>query len=88
MSGLYSDKFDEGSLVFLTEVAAESYGAWPDGTSYHNVPMLVTGVSHSREDHPGYDDTMEGAPLYDTEHAETGEPVPNSFYEYELRSGR
>jgi hypothetical protein len=45
--------------------------------------LIITGVSYSTDDHPGYDDFMEGMGLFDLE-TEDGESIGSSLYEYEL----
>jgi hypothetical protein len=45
--------------------------------------LVITHVATNTNQHPGYDDAMEGEPLFDLE-TEDGEEVPFSLYEYEI----
>ncbi len=55
----------------------ENYDGFRDKT------LIITHVATSTKDHPGYDDIMEGMPLYDLKDEE-GNEIPCSLYEYEL----
>lgn len=50
---------------------------------YFGKVLKITHIAKSREDHPGYDDTMQGMALYDLETLE-GESIGFSLYEYEI----
>lgn len=50
---------------------------------FRGQPLIITHVSYSVEDHPGYDESMDGMGLYDLK-TESGIDVPFSLYEYEL----
>lgn len=52
--------------------------------SFRNAVMKVTHVATDSSTHPGYDNSMQGMPLYDLENAKTGEAIPCSLYQYEL----
>jgi len=45
--------------------------------------LIMTYVATSIKDHPGYDEGLEGMPLYDLK-TEDGKEIPFSLYEYEL----
>lgn len=45
--------------------------------------LIITGISTSTKDHPGYDEGMKGMPLYDLK-TEDGEEINCCLYEYEL----
>lgn len=62
-----------GDTFKLTENALETYGE-----EYCDHVFTVTHVATSSDDHPGYDDTMGGMPLYDAKEFD------NSVYEYEV----
>ena len=53
--------------------------------SYENTIFIVTDVSTSQDDHPGYDDSMQGMGLYDLKFKKDGKDFGNSLYEYELK---
>jgi hypothetical protein len=76
----YSDKYNEGSTVYLDDDAVDNYGE-----VYRGAPLTITGVSHNREEHPGYDSALEGMALYEISDADTGKEIGFSVYEYELR---
>ena len=46
--------------------------------------LKIVHVARNTEDHPGYDDSMEGMPLYDLLDVVTGNTVNCSLYAYEL----
>ena len=50
---------------------------------FRDETLVVTFISTSKKDHPVYDETMNGEPLYDLETLE-GRPIGNSLYHYEL----
>ena len=52
--------------------------------SFRDKTLVITHIAHNQAQHPGYDDSMEGMPLYDFEDYKTGEPIPCSLYEYEI----
>jgi hypothetical protein len=45
--------------------------------------LIVESVARGKEEHPGYDDSMEGMALYDLQ-TEDGKDIGFSLYEYEL----
>ena len=45
--------------------------------------LIITHIAHNTEEHPGYDDILEGMALYDFE-TEDGEEIDSSLYEYEI----
>lgn len=50
---------------------------------YRDEILVVSSFSTSINDHPGYDESMDGMALYDLELL-NGEYFPFSLYEYEL----
>ena len=50
---------------------------------YMDKVLKVTHVAYSTQDHPGYDDFLQGMALCDFETMQ-GESVPFSLYEYEF----
>jgi hypothetical protein len=46
--------------------------------------LIITHVAHNRSEHPGYDEGVGGC-LYDLKVKETGEDVPFSLYDYEIK---
>lgn len=52
--------------------------------NFRNKKLKIVSVARNTTEHRGYDDTMEGMPLYDLEDVETGENVDLSLYFYEL----
>lgn len=50
---------------------------------FRDKTLIVTHVATSREEHSGYDESMEGMALYDFK-TEDGEEIGCSLYEYEL----
>lgn len=52
--------------------------------SFRDKNLIVTAVSRSTEDHPGFDEGADQE-LYDLKDAETGEAINCSLYEYELQ---
>lgn len=50
---------------------------------FRNEILVVHSISTSKKDHPGYDEAMNGEPLYDLETLD-GRPIGNSLYHYEL----
>ena len=51
---------------------------------FMDLDLRITGVSYNTQDHHGYDDSMDGEPLFDLVVDEDDEDVPFSLYEYEL----
>lgn len=72
--------FQIGDIVYLTDMALDG-----NYEEIGKVALQIESISFSEDDHPGYDESV-GQPLYDVVFAETGEPVHNSFYEYELEA--
>lgn len=72
--------FKIGSHVVMTNDALENYGEEYDG-----VVFVVSYVSKSESDHPGYDRGMSPEWLYDLK-SEDGEDFGLSLYDYELES--
>ena len=52
-------------------------------TPYLNQPLTITHIAHNTNEHPGYDEAMDGQPLFDLR-TESGEAVPFSLYLYEV----
>ena len=71
--------FKMNDKVYMTESAAENYGA-----KYLGKPFLIHAISKSTEDHPGYDEGVAPEWLYDLTDAITLKPFDNSLYDYEL----
>ncbi len=46
--------------------------------------LRITHVAHDKNEHPGYDDSMNGQALCDFVVEGTNENVPFSLYEYEF----
>ena len=65
--------------VKMSEDALENYGE-----EFKDVIFIISLVSHSVEDHPGYDTDMSPMGLYDLKIEDTGEDFSNSLYFYEL----
>jgi len=72
-------KFKENDTVIMTQDAVDNYGL-----EYLDCALIVMNVSTSTEDHPGYDESMEGMGLYDLRDKNTGEDLGFSLYDYEL----
>lgn len=53
--------------------------------SFRNKKLKIIHISRNTNEHPGYDDSMEGIPLYDLQDVETGEIIEFSLYFYELQ---
>jgi len=70
-------RFRVGSRVQMSDDALENYGE-----RYRGQVLVVTHVSTSRADHPGFDSDT-GSALYDLAD-ESGKPFPNSLYDWEL----
>ena len=70
----------KGSKVIMTENAVENYGE-----KYRDVVFVITHVSRSEQDHPGYDSCV-GENLYDLKFAESNIEFGSSLYEYEVNS--
>lgn len=51
---------------------------------FRNKKLKIIHVARNTNEHPGYDDTMKGMPLYDLQDAETGKTIGCSLYFYEL----
>lgn len=52
-------------------------------TDFLDQSLRITKISENTQDHPGYDESMEGMMLFDLETMD-GEDVPFSLYEYEV----
>jgi hypothetical protein len=52
--------------------------------SFRDKILKITHIARNTEEHPGYDNSMEGMALYDLKEAKTGKEIPCSLYEYEL----
>jgi len=50
---------------------------------FRDLILVITNIATNTTQHPGYDDTMEGMPLFDFR-SEGGEEIPCSLYEYEI----
>jgi hypothetical protein len=72
-------KFKNGQFV---RVASDNDNECYD--SFRGKKLRVVRIAHNTQEHPGYDDGMDGMPLYDLE-AVDGTPVNCSLYAYELR---
>ena len=67
-------KFKIGDIVRVSpENDNENYN------SFRHKKLIVTHVATSEQDHPGYDNSMEGEALYDFE------GIDCSLYDYELQ---
>lgn len=53
--------------------------------SFRGKKLQITSKATNTQEHPGYDDSMEGMPLYDLKDATTGEAIDSSLYFYELQ---
>lgn len=53
--------------------------------SFRHKVLIVKDVATNKDEHPGYDDSVNGMALYSFE-TEDGEPIHSSLYEYELES--
>jgi len=53
--------------------------------SFRDEILIITHIAVNTEEHPGYDEAMEGMQLMDFE-TEAGDDVPCSLYEYEIES--
>ncbi len=53
-------------------------------TEFLNQVLIITFVSRNTNDHPGYDESLSPEKLFDLK-TETGEEVPFSLYEYEVK---
>jgi hypothetical protein len=62
-----------GEQFKLNEDALQNYGE-----KYRDIIFTVKFVSTSKKDHPGYDNSMKGMPLYDAN------GFPGSVYQYEI----
>lgn len=51
--------------------------------SFRDKVLTITHVATNEQEHPGYDNSMEGSGLYDLE-TEEGEEICCSLYDYEL----
>jgi hypothetical protein len=87
-------KFRKGNIVVMTEEALDNYGE-----KFRDVELLVTACSNkympSKEFfasgkpegyHPGYDEGVSPMGLYDLKIKETGEELPFSLYDWELKT--
>ena len=71
-------RFHVGSRVMMSPDALENYGE-----RWQGIGFIVTHVSTSHDDHPGYDSGA-GSALYDLKIELSGEPFGNSLYDWEL----
>lgn len=75
-------KFKVGTRVMVAEDNDnENYD------SFRHLTLVVTSIATNRQQHPGYDDSMGGMPLYDLE-TKDGNSIGSSLYEYELDAKR
>lgn len=51
---------------------------------FRDMELIITHVAYNKQDHPGYDSSMEGQALCDFKVKLTSESVPFSLYEYEF----
>lgn len=51
---------------------------------FRDKPLKVLHVATNKNQHKGYDDTMDGQGLYDLFDIEKGQIIPFSLYDYEL----
>lgn len=63
----------------MTDEALENYGQEWDG-----VELVVTHVSQSTKDHPGYDMGVYPEKLYDLKRKDTDKELQFSLYDWEL----
>lgn len=63
------------------KVASDNDNENYDG--FRNKVLKITHIAKNTQQHPGYDNVMEGMPLYDLETLD-GQSVGCSLYEYEL----
>ena len=78
--GRIKPNYRKGSMVVIAKDN--------DNDSYENYigkPLRITHVAISEKDHPGFDSGI-GQALYDLSVEATGEKVPFSLYDYELKS--
>jgi len=52
--------------------------------AFRDLELIITHVAYNKDQHPGYDSSMEGEALCDFEVKATGASVPFSLYEYEF----
>lgn len=73
------ENFSIGDEVILSDEARENdcYSKFLDSV------LVITGISRSTADHPGFD-TGAGSALYDLNFKDSGDPCPNSLYDWEL----
>ena len=71
--------FKVGDLVIMTEDALENYGE-----ANKEAVFEITSVATSTEEHPGYDEGMDGMGLCDLKNSKTGEEFGSSLYDFEL----
>lgn len=53
--------------------------------SFRNKILIITHIATSTEDHPGFDEGLNGESLYDFKD-ENGNEIPCSLYDYELEA--
>lgn len=53
-------------------------------SEFKDKDLIITHVAYSEDRHPGYDTSLKGQALCDLK-TTTGEQVPFSLYEYELK---
>lgn len=66
-----------------TKVKVSSDNDNENYNDFRNKVLKITHIAKNTNQHPGYDNGMDGMPLYDLE-ALDGTPVNYSLYEYEL----
>ena len=66
-----------------TKVKVSSDNDNENYNDFRNKVLKITHIAKNTNQHSGYDNSMEGMPLYDLE-ALDGTPVNCSLYEYEL----
>lgn len=75
--------FELNDKVVITEEAKENYGDVFQEGDY----LVITDIATSTDDHQGYDDSMEGMPLFSFDLYIKGKRFSefgNSLYEYEI----
>ena len=66
--------------VVMTNEAIENYGE-----QWRDVVLVITHVSHSKADHPGYDEGVSPQGLYDLKREDNDEELNMSLYDWELK---
>lgn len=52
---------------------------------FRGLDLAITHIARNTDEHPGYDEGMNGMALVDSFVCETGEDVPFSLYSYEFQ---